>query len=124
MPNETVAERVRRLRQIMAQGRDRDGGSERESMPAAEAPGADGSIDHATIRSVVDYAEAELSRIVCEYLNNGERTLVKEIVRRGDHALRQVGTNAAEFERHPEMLADLEAIVRPDGSRPSFLIKE
>lgn len=126
MSHQDVSNRVRRLRQISAHGGNRRGDSSLESLPGAGGPGDDEPIDASTIQSIVGSTEAELTRIVREYLDDGERerNLVKEIVSRGDHALRLIGRNDAEFERRPEMLADLEAIVRPDGSRPSFLIKE
>jgi hypothetical protein len=74
---------------------------------------------------VVSRTETELLRIVNEYMDDGEREreLVKEIARRGEHTLGLLGANDTAFEERPELIRDLEAIVRPNGSRPSFLIK-
>ncbi|WP_165226240.1 trypsin-like serine peptidase [Aquisphaera insulae] len=121
MLDDSVSDRLRRLRSMMPAGRGEF--ADLESMPGP-APVDDGPIDRVVIREIVGRTECELLRIVKEYLDDGpvEKGLVAEIVERGDRALRLVGKDA-EFERRPELLADLEAIIRPDG-RPSFLVRD
>ncbi len=112
------------LRGFIAISEHREAG-DLESL-ARDGRAAEGPLGRSTIRSVVERTETELTRIVREYLGDGQREheIVKEIVRRGDFALRMIGVNDAGFKQRPGLLSDLEAIVRPDGSRPTFLIRE
>jgi hypothetical protein len=67
-----------------------------------------------------------LMRIVKDYLNNDRRAIeiANKIVAEGGEALRMLDANDENaLRRKPELFNGLEAIVRTDGSRPSFLIR-
>jgi len=117
-------------------------------MPAAEpVPSLSGMINHykriATARagggqtgfeslaapeSVQQRTESTqdaLLRIVKDYLNNDPHLVdvAKKIVAEGGEALRMLEADDQNaLRRRPELIGGLEAIVRTDGSRPSFLI--
>jgi subtilisin family serine protease len=70
-------------------------------------------------------AREELHRIVAKYLGNDPRLLelADRVAKEGGEALRMIDAgDDAELERRPDAAAALEAIVRTDGSRPSFLV--
>lgn len=79
------------------------------------------------IEDRVNGTAAELHRIVKEELGDLPELheVVKEIVRRGDEALRVLGGEDEQpLRENPDLVHSLEVIVRSDGSRPSFLIKD
>ena len=70
---------------------------------------------------------AELHQLVKEQLGDLPELheVVDEIVRRGDEALRILGGEDEQpLRENPDLVHSLEVIVRTDGSRPSFLIKD
>lgn len=119
--SDAVTARVNGLRRMIAQGGPR---GMLESNPSTTPPPS-GPIPAAEVDEIVGRTETELLRIVKKYLNDADdkKDLVKRIASRGKAALKEVGVNDAAF-ADPQVMADLEAIVRPDGSRPSFLIRE
>ncbi len=80
-----------------------------------------------SVQDRVESTEDTLKRIVKDYLGNDPHLLevAKKIVSQGGEALRILDQNDEDaLRRRPELLSGLEAIVRTDGSRPSFLIRE
>src|SRR5262249_50256569 len=64
-----------------------------------------------------------LRKIVEKYLNNDPRLIevAKKIIQQGGEGLRMLGDDSA-LQQRPEAVEGLEAIVRMDGSRPSFMV--
>jgi V8-like Glu-specific endopeptidase len=74
----------------------------------------------------VEYVQDAMQRIVKDYLNNDPRLIeiAERIVKDGGEGLHLMSAGDEEaLRRRPEILGGLEAIVRTDGSRPSFLIR-
>lgn len=119
--SDVVTAHLNGLRRMIEQGGPR---GMLESNPS-ESPPPSGPIPAARVDEIVSRTEAELLRIVKKYLNDADdkKDVVKQIASRGKAALKEVGVNDAAF-ADPQTMADLEAILRPDGSRPSFLIHE
>ena len=81
----------------------------------------------ADIDRQVDRTKDDLTRIVRDYLGDRPELhrLAVEITNQGGRGLKFLQRDDLDgFERDPEALSGLEAIVRTDGSRPSFLIRE
>lgn len=118
-----VADRAAQLGRMLGRGsiRTRSG---MESTGAGDAPQPPAP---AEVPGQVDAIRGELHRIVKDYLG-GTRDLydlADQITANGGLALTAYGRDgAAAFDRQPDLLAGLEAIVRTDGSRPTFLIRE
>jgi hypothetical protein len=93
-----------------------------ESVGAEEGP----DLSNGGIKDRVDNTAGELHRIVKDYLGDApaKHQLVDELVKRGDSALRMLRDEDETLARQPGILGDLEAIVRTDGSRPSFTVRE
>lgn len=90
---------------------------------AGDAPPdlSDGAIDERIVET-----GAELHRIVRDELGDRPELhgIVDQIVARGDNALRQFRESDEErLSENPALVRDLEVIVKTDGSRPSFMIR-
>jgi V8-like Glu-specific endopeptidase len=99
-------------------------------IAAARTPAREGGFESAVAAESVaertESTEDALLRIVKDYLHDDPHLVdvAKKIVAEGGEALRILDANDANaLERRPELLSGLEAIVRTDGSRPSFLIR-
>ena len=93
--------------------------------PAAPAPEPD--LSDPGIEDRLTGTAAELHRIVKDELGDLPELheVVNEIVRRGDEALRVLGgADEQPLRDNAELVQSLEVIVRTDGSRPSFLIRD
>src|SRR5262245_44780252 len=124
---ESVPDRVQRLRKMLARGPSGPGLAVVESTGGLESAAEAAPPDAPEVRRRVDQTRGELNRIVDAYLGGAKHLhdLADEIARRGERALHLVRTGDVEaFERRPDALGDLEAIVRTDGSRPTFLIRD
>src|SRR3954453_14604104 len=96
-----------------------------EALGRAESPEADLSRDNINDRT--ESARQSLRNIVDRYLNNDPKLLeiVEEIIKQGGDALRMLADDNVEaLAAKPQAFEGLEAIVRTDGSRPSFLIRD
>lgn len=74
----------------------------------------------------VKQSEAELERIIKTYLDDDPRLreIAKRLVGRGEQGLRVLRDgDEEELRRRPSLLTGLEIIVRTDGSRPSFMVR-
>lgn len=92
-----------------------------------ESTGASGGPDLSDvgIAQRVRGAQVELHQIIRDHLGD-ERSLheiADRIAADGREALRLLREDAADAVQRPESLSALEAIVRTDGSRPSFMIR-
>ncbi len=93
--------------------------------------GAGGEISDVTLSNtdLIDKAEQsreELYRIIQEYLNDDAelKKIADKIAYNGKNALAAVAEdNSSYLENNPRMQNYLEVIVRTDGSRPSFMIR-
>jgi Trypsin-like peptidase domain len=122
-PVEPVPDRVAQLGRMLGRGavRPRSG---MESVGAGDVPQPPAPAD---VPGQVDTIRGELHRIVKDYLGGGRDLydVADKIAASGGLALTAYGRDGpAAFERQPDLLAGLEAIVRTDGSRPTFLIRE
>jgi hypothetical protein len=98
---------------------------------AAEArtEGVDRPLDlsEAAIERRLTVASDQLHLAVSEHLDDSQplHGLVNEIVRHGGDALMALSEgDSTKFASQPELLSSLEAIVRTDGSRPSFMVRD
>jgi len=112
-----------RYKRILARGA--GGGLESAGFESTGATGPD--LSEGGIYDRVSSTEAELRRIVKDYL--GDRPELYEVAGRivssGSDALRAVrDSDDDRLANDSTMLAGLEAIVRTDGSRPSFMIRD
>lgn len=99
-----------------------EGGFESLEM---EGPEPEVDLSEAAIDERVDAARAELHRIVKQHLGD-QRELYEvadEIAARAKPALETVGDQGDDEFADEEVLAGLEVIVRTDGSRPSFMVR-
>lgn len=99
-----------------------------EAAEAAEAAGAAPvDLSDRALKDQTDVARGELNRIVKDYLDGDAalHALADDLAARGRVAMETLrAADAAEqFASTPRLLDDLEAIVRTDGSRPSFLVR-
>jgi V8-like Glu-specific endopeptidase len=88
--------------------------------------GAEADLSDAGIKNRLDVAREQLRKVVEQHLGGDQALLdiVDEITRGGDEALRRLaGDDAEAFSADGALLADLETIVRLDGSRPSFMVR-
>ena len=78
------------------------------------------------IKERVTYTKKELDRIIKNYLGDKPELyeLASLIAKNGDSALRSVRDGNSRELKKKSVNAVLEAIVRTDGSRPSFLVKK
>lgn len=79
------------------------------------------------IHDRLDQTSADWSQIIKEHLGDKPEfhEMVQKIVADADEALRVVRDNDVEkIRQKPQILEHLEAIVRTDGSRPSFMIRQ
>jgi hypothetical protein len=92
-----------------------------------ESAGGAGEPDlsNAGIHARVEFTKAELYRIVKGVLEDDSLyEVADQIARQSDEALRVLRDGAEQrLVERPELVEGLEAIVRTDGSRPSFLIR-
>jgi len=100
----------------------------RESSDGLEGTGVSSEPDLSDggIRDRLEATDAELRRIVKKYLGDRPELyeIVEQIVKPADEALRVLRNgDEEELRQKPEAVSSLEAIVRTDGSRPSFLIR-
>ncbi|HZN33966.1 MAG TPA: trypsin-like peptidase domain-containing protein [Pirellulaceae bacterium] len=86
----------------------------------------DADLSDAAIKDRLSQAGSSLSQFVRKELGGDPRlqSIVDEIVRQGDAALRALRDDESQLDRNPQLMAGLEAIARTDGSRPSFLIRD
>lgn len=78
------------------------------------------------IKRRLDVASEQLHLTVAKHLGDSEdlHGFVDEIVGAGEEALKALSANDVDkLRKQPGLLASLEAIVRTDGSRPSFMIR-
>lgn len=106
------------------------------SLESLAGPAPEGGLDRleaapelpiAEVQSHVHETVGELHRIVDEYLEGEPELhgLVEQIAARGSRALNLLGRGEDEtLAEDPDTLGGLEAIIRTDGSRPSFLVRE
>ena len=95
-------------------------------LESLEAP-AVASDNEASIRERTEQSREALLKLVEEYYGKDDdrKELVHRIVREGGEALRMLaGNDGRALGANPPALEGLEAIVRTDGSRPSFLIRD
>ncbi|WP_020604216.1 trypsin-like serine peptidase [Spirosoma spitsbergense] len=79
------------------------------------------------IRDRLDQTTADWNQIIKQHLGDKPKLhrIVKQIVTNADEALRVVRDNDVErIRKKPQILEHLESIVRTDGSRPSFMIRQ
>jgi hypothetical protein len=91
------------------------------------AASAEPDLSGPAIEDRLSSTAAELHRIVKDEFGDlpALHEIVDEIVTRGDEALRIVGAgDTRRLRQLPAMIRVLEVIVRSDGSRPSFLIRD
>jgi endonuclease G, mitochondrial len=88
---------------------------------------ATGDLAEAAIQDRVEVARESLRKIVEKYLKNDPKMLeiADRIVAEGAESLRQLaGEDIQAMAERPLGFEGLEAIIRTDGSRPSFLVQE
>jgi hypothetical protein len=90
------------------------------------AGGGDTDLSSKVIDERVKGTRAILHRIVQQHLGGGADllALADQIVDKGGEALRMLGNDDAQLAQDPALMGDLEAIVRTDGSRPSFMVRD
>ena len=90
-----------------------------------EGPSAEVDLSGAAIDARVDAARKELHRIVKAYLEDKPELyrIADEIAQRGKPALETVRDGNVDAFADADILAGLEVIVRSDGSRPSFMVR-
>jgi V8-like Glu-specific endopeptidase len=122
-----IHDRLQKLRMRLARG------SMAPEMAATESISELGGLEVAQpleteeLKSRVERTRDELSRIVRDYLGDDRQLhqLANDIAQRGERALTMLREDDVDgFERYPDAIGDLEAIVKTDGSRPTFLIRE
>ncbi|QDK78541.1 hypothetical protein EXU85_07925 [Spirosoma sp. KCTC 42546] len=97
---------------------------------STESAGGDSvnpDLSNPAIRDRLDQTAADWNQIIKEHLGDKPRLrrIVNQIVANADEALRVVENNDVEkVLQKPEILQNLESIVRTDGSRPSFMIRQ
>ncbi|HEX8285930.1 MAG TPA: serine protease [Pyrinomonadaceae bacterium] len=97
-------------------------GNENLESPTDSEP----DLSDAAIKDRLESTRAALNRIVKEYLGDSEelREVAEQIVKEGGEALRVLrGEDDAGLAARGGLLDGLEAIVRTDGSRPSFMVR-
>ena len=99
-------------------------GGEAENL-GLEAAAAEPDLSTGAIDERVKATRVELHRIVKEYLGDQSDLydLADEIAARGKPALEGIRDQDEDKLTSPEFLAGLEVIVRTDGSRPSFMVR-
>ena len=116
-----IQERIHRARIALS----RTGKHDLESMDELESPDARALPALFEVQTRVEGTVGELHDIVKEYLNdeNAMHCLVDEIAAKGSRALNLLAAGADEkLAQDSAALSGLEAIIRTDGSRPSYLI--
>jgi hypothetical protein len=99
----------------------------REVSPLEAAPGGPPDLSNAAINERVVDTGAELHQIVTDELGDRQELhdIVDEIVAGGGEALRVLRDGDEErLQASPALVQNLEVIVRTDGSRPSFLVRD
>ncbi len=96
-----------------------------ESLETSFAPQQEPNLTSESIKERTDVAKRHLRSFVKKYMNNDPSLLqlVDKVVEQGGDGLRMVADNNAALNNAPQALEGLEVIVRTDGTRPSFLIK-
>lgn len=98
------------------------------SMESTSTGGAaEPDLSNAGIQDRLAQTTIEWNQIIREYLGDNPDLygLVGQIVDKADQALRVVRDNdVGQLRQTPQILANLESIVRIDGSRPSFMIRQ
>ena len=127
-PPDAVSDRVRQLKRMLARGPVGEKALESAGDSDTESVGAEDelSVSAPAVAEQADFTRGELNRLVRDYLDNVPElhTLADTIAARGHAAMTAVReNNLGLFERQPDLLGDLEAIIRTDGSRPSFLVR-
>lgn len=99
---------------------DRGSGARETGLESVGVPETVGG-DAADARA--DRTYESLRKIIEKYLGNNAQSLelAKKIAQQGGEGLRMLGDDDA-LQKRPEALEGLEAIVRMDGSRPSFMV--
>jgi hypothetical protein len=98
-----------------------------DGLVGLESPGqGESDLSDSAIKDRLNSTRAELRAIIKEYL--GDRAelyeIAEEIVTKGGEALRILrGEDDDKLAERGDILDDLEAIVRTDGSRPSFMVR-
>ena len=101
------------------------GGGGLESVEGAG--GGEADLSDAGIRERVSATKAELYRIIKEHLGGSPDLyeIADKIASDGPDALKALGAgDERAFQDKPELEAGLEAIVRTDGSRPTFMVRK
>jgi hypothetical protein len=103
------------------------GAAARSGVEGVSDPdGGEPDLSEGGIRDRVDMIRAELKRIVDQHLYGkpGLHELAERIVDGADEALRVLrDEDEQRLRERPDVLDSLEAVVRTDGSRPSFMIR-
>jgi V8-like Glu-specific endopeptidase len=97
-----------------------------ESTAGEGAGAGEPDLSEPAIRHRLDTTARELRRIVDEHLGGSPalHELAQRLVAQGDEALRALRNDDEErLGEEPLLLAGLETIVRTDGSRPSFMVR-
>lgn len=95
------------------------------SMESAAGNGSP-DLSNAAIRHRLEQTSNDLHTLVTEYLDDDPalHEMAGELMKNGDLALRVLREkDGKKIEQHPHLLESLEVIVRVDGSRPSFMIR-
>lgn len=90
------------------------------------AAGGEPDLSDAAIKDRLSSTRAELHRIINEYLDDNEelREIAERIIKQGGEALRVLrGEDDQGLVARSDVLGGLETIVRTDGSRPSFMVR-
>lgn len=97
------------------------------STESAGGGDPDPDLTDPAIQDRLDQTTADWNQIIKQHLGDKPKLhrIVKQIVADADEALRVVRDNDVErIERKPQILEHLESIVRTDGSRPSFMVRQ
>ena len=110
-------------KRMLARGGLRGGGL--ESMESEDATSAEPDLSGGAIDDRVEHSRSELHQIVREHLGDTPELheIADQIARDGKQSLTAVGEADEETLASREVMAGLEVIVRTDGSRPSFMVR-
>lgn len=91
-----------------------------------ETPGELEAFTPDAVPSRIEATRAELRRIVKDYLGGGTDlyAIADQIAASGEAGLAAVGTQDPSALGDPKVIVGLETIVRADGSRPSFMVRD
>lgn len=101
--------------------------NQNRSTESADAGGTEPDLTNPAIQDRLDQTTADWSQIIKQHLGDEPKLhqIVSQIVANADEALRVVRDNDVErIRKKPQILEHLESIVRTDGSRPSFMVRQ